>query len=118
MGYLSTLLVFTLVLHAYHARCHLYHHWLLSWMVICACPYSSEFLDVLRKSLSYFIAVAVLGDVQRIIHSGETWVLCFPTASIAFFLLGWAWPARRDRLQFLACLAGVAGLHCLFRVLY
>jgi len=110
----SGFLILTLALHAYHARCHLYHHPLLSLLCLGALP-PHPIPALLSKSMGYFIAVTVLGDVQRAIRGGEVWLLYLPSAAVLLFLVSFLWGGCP---RFLACLAGVAGLHCLFFSLY
>ena len=114
----SGCLLFSLALHAHHARCHLYHHCLLSLFFLDA--FQDHPIPALpRKSVGYFLAVTVLGDVQRAIRQEEAWLLYFPALVVFFFCFSCLCAAiRRERLRALACLAAVAGLHCLFGALY
>ena len=104
-------LLLSLALHAYHSQCHFYHHCFVAYITLY--HFEGRISALLRQSLSYFIAVTVLGDMQRLREA--TWVMCFPALIV---LLATAQYTFSINLTHVICPVAVAGLHCLMGVLY
>ena len=104
-------LLLSLALHAYHSQCHFYHHCFVAYITLY--HFEGRISALLRQSLSYFIAVTVLGDMQQVREA--TWVMCFP---VLIVLLGTAQYTFSINLTHVICPVAVAGLHCLMGVLY
>lgn len=100
----TALLLFSLAVHAHHARSSLYHASLLLLLALGGSP--GPVPGLLCRSSKYFIIMTALGDVQRAAGAGETWRLYLPGLAAVLYLLG-------PRYAALASLAGAAGLHCL-----
>ena len=112
----------TVVAHAYHVQCTVYHHLFLlvtalSLLYRAQKHPSRALVSLDRQAAHAAFAYVVFVDVPRL-GPHSAWLAVFPAAVVGAWCAEHVWIARADELHALLHVVAVAGLHGFLRVLH